>query len=201
MVRVYSRAKKEFVDYEAVLVEDSHENAISIDVVKTLGLDLQYEEDALSKYGRFQGKHVCFKGTTVLTWSWKEAPLSGHSNNIVCHIIPYEVSAIVLRATLYTRPWQTLTRVSLTDALTSTPSTPSFGRDFGGPLHPSWGSSPPSSSKTMESIAGSPGLYRDISPLGSGKTAHIDGIIDDSGSLYEDITNESVIRLAYSVLL
>jgi hypothetical protein len=94
-----------------------------------------------------------------------------------------------------------MTQALSIDAVQSPPSTPSFGRHFGEPLHPSSGSSPPSSSKVIGPSTGSPGIYRDVPQLDSRKPGDSDGRIDDSGAFYDDITKESVLRFAYSILL
>jgi hypothetical protein len=184
IIRVFSQALSVLVDCTALLIDENEKNGISIDLVKTLGLEHTLEENAQEETGKFKGMHIVFEGTAVITWSWKEPPLSNHSNPLTCHVIPYKLQRVMLKVTLFTPPALSPRLLNTLDAMVSTPSSPGFSGPLPAPSSLGQSLSP----ETLGSTAGSsvrslhaPQLYPEIA-----------GVIDDFGSFYDDSSEKYV---------
>jgi hypothetical protein len=127
-IRLFSHAESAFVDCTVLLVDEKDKNGISIDLVQSLGLKHTHDENTSEATGKFKGLHITFDGMAVVTWSWKEPPLSNHSNTMTCYVVPYSLQRIMLKATLFTPPAMSPTISHTMDAMVSTTTSPEYGR-------------------------------------------------------------------------
>jgi len=78
-----------------LITDELHENWIAKEFVDSLGLTPK--ENAKGRIGKSSGQTFRFGGTVLISWSWKDAALSGQTKQTICHVVPLAKFQIMLK--------------------------------------------------------------------------------------------------------